>query len=158
MLTAWHVYLPIDIQSILLSVKLPSYLFWSSLVSNIQLMIDCGILSTVQVIVVVSYSLTTLSSDILEMVGWSTNTDKLKPQWIVYMYISTTFIFPALGPHYLQIANYVSSYAFRLSKLYVPVAKIYIIFPHSCIWVIFKKMKTFHFQRIIWILNDMKEK
>ena len=25
-------------------------------------------------------------------------------------------------------------------------------------WVIFKKMKTFHFQRIIWILNDMKER
>jgi hypothetical protein len=28
----------------------------------------------------------------------------------------------------------------------------------TCITVIFKKMKTFHFQRIIWILNDMKER
>ena len=25
-------------------------------------------------------------------------------------------------------------------------------------WVIFQKMKTFHFQIIIWILNDMKER
>ena len=71
-----------------LSVKLPSYLFCNSLVSNIQLMIDCGILSTVQVIVVVSLSLTSLSLEILEMVGWSTSSDKfksicLRPLWLI---------------------------------------------------------------------------
>jgi hypothetical protein len=36
---------------------------------NPRLMIDCGILSTVQVIVAVSFSLTTLSLEILEIVG-----------------------------------------------------------------------------------------
>jgi hypothetical protein len=69
MLTAWQVYLPMDRQSILLSVKLPSYLFSSSLVSNIHLMVDCGILSTVQFIVAVLLSLTVLLLEILEMVG-----------------------------------------------------------------------------------------
>jgi hypothetical protein len=33
-----------------------------------------------------------------------------------------------------------------------------LIIMYSRNWVIFKKMKTFHFQRIIWILNDMKER
>ena len=105
MLTAWHVYLPIDKQSILLSVKLPSYLFWSSLFSNIHLMIDCGILSTVQVIVAVSCSFTTLSLEILEMVGGSTNNNKLKPHCVIYVYVCTPFVFPGLGPHGLQIAT-----------------------------------------------------
>jgi hypothetical protein len=49
---------------------LPSYLFASSLVSNIHLMVDCGILSTVQFIVAVLFSLTVLLLEILEMVGW----------------------------------------------------------------------------------------
>ena len=69
MLTAWHVYRPIERQSILLSAKLPSYLFCSSLVSNIHLMIDFGILSTAQVIFAVSFSFTSLLLEILEIVG-----------------------------------------------------------------------------------------
>ena len=96
MLIAWHVYLPIDRQSILSSVKLPSYLFCSSFVSNIHLMIDCGILSTVQVIVVVSLSFTSLSLEILEMVGWSTSNDKfksicicLRPLWLIMKHQKT---------------------------------------------------------------------
>jgi hypothetical protein len=66
-------------------------------------MIDCGILYAVQVIVAVSFSLTTLSLEILEIIGWSTNSDKLKPHCIMYEYISPTFVFPALGSHGLQI-------------------------------------------------------
>ena len=66
-------------------------------------MIDCGILSTVQVIVAVSFSLTTLSLEILEIVGWSTNSDKLKPHCITYEYVSSTFVFQALGSQGLQI-------------------------------------------------------
>jgi hypothetical protein len=41
----------------------------SLLFEDLLLMIDCGILSTVQVIVAVSFSLTTLSLEILEIVG-----------------------------------------------------------------------------------------
>jgi hypothetical protein len=65
MLTAWQVYLPMDRQSISLSDKLPSYLFCSSLVSNIHLIVDCGILSTVQFIVVLEFSPTVLLLEIL---------------------------------------------------------------------------------------------
>ena len=86
MLTTWHVYVPIDRQSILLSVNLPSYLFCSSLVSNVHLMIDCGILSTVQSIVAVSFSLTTLLLEILEMVGGST-------KMTLYFYISVQHVY-----------------------------------------------------------------
>ena len=95
MLTAWQVYLPMDRQSISLSVKLPSYFICSSLVSNIHLMVDCGILSTVQFIVVLEFSLTVLLLEILEMVGWSTNNDKFKPHWIIYvqMYISVQHLY-----------------------------------------------------------------
>ena len=121
-LTAWHVYLPIDRQPILLSVKLPSYLFCSSLVSNFQLMIDCGILSTVQSMVALSFSFTTLLLEILEMVGWSTKNDN--------------FCITSARASWSSKINVISSNAFRLSKLYVQEANKYIIYPHICILIL----------------------
>jgi hypothetical protein len=126
------VYLPIDRQFILFSVMLPSYLFWSSLISNIHLMIDCGKLSTVQVIVAVSFSLTTLSLEILEIVGWSKNSDKLKPHCIMYEYISSTFVFQTLGLQGLQIVVIFLPIHFDCQTVLTS-SQIYIIFPHSCI-------------------------
>jgi hypothetical protein len=120
MLTAWHVYLPIDRQSILSSVKLPSYLFWSSLVSNIHLMIDCGILSTVQVIVAVSFSFTISSLEILEMVGWSTNNDKFKPYCVICIRLYNICI-PSARIPWSSNSNDTSVNIFELSDPHVHV-------------------------------------
>ena len=83
-------------------------------------MIDCGILSTVQSIVAVLFSFTTLLLEILEMVGWSTNNDKFKPHYkFIYQY---NICITSARTSWSSNSNDISSNPFRLSKLCVQVA------------------------------------